>query len=50
MATAIRCATCGKTVEVCAYCEEPECRHVICHECLNVALAQSKPQPHPHGG
>lgn len=42
-AVAVKCARCGKAVEVCCCCEEPECRHVICRACLSVALRQSRP-------
>jgi hypothetical protein len=42
-ATEIKCVQCGKSVEVCGFCEEPECRHVICRQCLDLALGQAKP-------
>ncbi len=41
--TEVKCTRCGKSVEVCALCEEPDCRHVLCHKCLNVVLGQAKP-------
>jgi hypothetical protein len=40
--TDVRCSECGKSVEVCFLCEEPECRNVICRECLDIALGQAK--------
>ncbi len=46
----VRCATCGRWVEVCSFCEDPGCRSVICYRCLRVALRQSLDQPHRHGG
>jgi hypothetical protein len=45
-----RCEKCGKRIEVCDLCEDPECKHVICHDCLSVALDERKRQPHEHGG
>jgi hypothetical protein len=42
--TDVRCTRCGKSIEVCVLCEEPECRHVICRECLDLALGQAKPR------
>lgn len=44
------CERCGSTIEVCAFCESPDCRHVICYRCLRRELRQSLPQPHAHGG
>jgi hypothetical protein len=46
----VRCDKCGKQIEVCDLCEDPECKHVICHDCLTVALDERKRQPHEHGG
>ena len=39
----IVCAKCGKAVEVCCFCEDAECKHVMCRECLSVALRESRP-------
>jgi hypothetical protein len=39
---AFRCTVCGKAVEVCDFCEDPRCRHVICHECLSRAAAERR--------
>lgn len=41
--TEVKCERCGRSIEVCFLCEEPECRHVICRECLDLALGQAKP-------
>jgi hypothetical protein len=40
----VKCDRCGKSIEVCFLCEEPECRHVICRECLEVAIGQARPR------
>ncbi len=45
-----KCERCGKEIEVCDMCEDPACKHVVCHSCLSVALDERKPQPHEHGG
>ena len=44
-----RCEKCEKAVEVCDLCEEPDCKHVVCHDCLCVALHERQHQPHEHG-
>ena len=46
----VRCERCGRRIEVCAFCQDPECIHVICYDCLRTALRQSVDQPHAHGG
>jgi hypothetical protein len=45
-----RCFRCGRPIERCEFCEATGCRTPICHGCLQVALGQALPQPHPHGG
>lgn len=44
------CSACGKTTEVCAFCERSDCSHAVCYRCLRVALGQSLDHPHDHGG
>ena len=46
----VRCARCGSWIEVCAFCESPDCATVICHRCIRRELHQSLDQPHAHGG
>ena len=46
----VRCTRCGSWIEVCAFCESPDCASVTCYRCLRRALRQSLDQPHPHGG
>jgi hypothetical protein len=46
----MRCTRCGTRIELCAFCESPACRHVICYRCLRQELGQSVVQPHAHGG
>jgi hypothetical protein len=40
----IKCGRCEKPVEVCECCEEPACNHVICDECLRVAVGERRPR------
>jgi hypothetical protein len=44
VALANKCGRCGKAVEICEYCEEPACKHVICDECLRVAVGERRPR------
>ena len=44
------CSGCGKEVEECACCDEPDCGAAICFGCLNLAVGQEMSQPHAHGG
>ena len=44
-----RCEKCDKAVEVCDLCEEPDCKRVVCHDCLCVALHERQHQPHQLG-
>jgi hypothetical protein len=39
---AVRCTRCGKAIEVCEYCAEPSCKHVICDDCLRVAVGERR--------
>jgi hypothetical protein len=43
-ALAVKCDTCEKLVEVCEFCEEPACKHVICDECLRLAVGERRPR------
>jgi len=44
------CLECGDEIDVCECCEEPDCPKAICYGCLALALGQTAPQPHTHGG
>jgi len=46
----LKCTECGKSIEVCACCDDPDCEPAICYACLRVAVGQAIPQPHAHGG
>jgi len=46
----VRCARCGRRIDVCAFCQDEACRAVICYRCLREALGESLAQPHAHGG
>jgi hypothetical protein len=47
---ATQCSTCDDRIERCEVCERAECSTAVCYGCLIVALGQSVPQPHVHGG
>ena len=40
--TAIKCSRCGTAVATCAFCDEPGCPAVICHQCMNIALLERR--------
>jgi hypothetical protein len=44
------CVVCGRTIEMCACCDEGYCGEPICHRDLLFALKESIVQPHGHGG
>ena len=46
----VRCSRCGTEIEVCAFCQRPDCSQVVCYRCLRVDLGESMDHPHPHGG
>jgi hypothetical protein len=46
----LKCTRCGKPIEVCDVCEKPDCEPAICYACLRVAVGQTVPQLHAHGG
>ena len=45
-----RCSGCDKAIDLCACCEDETCESPICRDCLSIAVGQSMPQPHSHGG
>jgi hypothetical protein len=44
------CSRCGKPVDCCEFCDATDCRTPISYGCVRVALGQTLPQPHAHGG
>ncbi len=44
------CSGCGRAIDCCEFCDATDCPTAICYRCLQVALGQALPQPHPHGG
>jgi hypothetical protein len=46
----LRCAGCGRAIDECAVCDEPDCEAAVCCDCVAVALGTRMPQPHVHGG
>ena len=49
-AAGVRCSTCRESIDMCYFCDEPECPKAICYTCIAVALKQMEPHPHAHGG
>ncbi len=47
---AVKCVKCGKEIEICEGCQEPDCASAACYDCINRLLGQTLPQPHAHGG
>ncbi len=47
---AARCCECDEHIECCVFCEEEGCSLLVCYTCLIVAMGESVPQPHEHGG
>ena len=45
-----KCSRCGRSIEICACCDEPSCGAAVCYACLREALGEAKSQPHAHGG
>lgn len=45
-----RCTKCGRPIEECVGCDEPDCRNPICNDCLRIEVGQAERQPHMHGG
>ena len=45
-----RCTKCGRLIEVCTGCAEPDCLHPICGDCLRIQVGEEMRQPHTHGG
>ena len=46
----IVCADCDRRIEICCFCEDPDCRVAVCDRCVRTALRESVKQPHSHGG
>jgi hypothetical protein len=44
----VYCSRCGRGLEECAFCDEPDCPAAICYGCVNLALGQKLPQTHVH--
>ena len=46
----VRCERCGREIDLCAFCQDPSCPHVICYRCVRTVLRESLDLPHTHGG
>ena len=49
-ATKEKCKGCGREIEICAFCQEPDCAAAICFGCQSQELKQMVRHPHKHGG
>jgi hypothetical protein len=36
------CIKCGVAIELCAFCDEPQCKHPTCHRCVNIGFLDRK--------
>jgi hypothetical protein len=48
--TVLDCSECGAIVEVCSFCERPDCPVKVCYRCLRIDVGQTVDHPHDHGG
>lgn len=46
----LRCRACGAPIECCEFCEGEDCPEAACYGCVIVALEETLPHPHVHGG
>jgi len=44
---ALVCEGCGRSVDVCAFCDSEDCNEVICYRCVLYELGEARP-PEPH--
>jgi hypothetical protein len=44
------CRGCQRAIEWCSFCDEDDCAAAVCFYCLVVALGESAPRVHTHGG
>ena len=42
-APVIKCLRCGTAIEVCAFCDRPDCPASTCYRCLGVAFLDRLP-------
>jgi hypothetical protein len=49
-ATTCVCSECETAIECCEVCDDEPCTEAVCYRCLNLAMGQMVPDPHPHGG
>ena len=46
----LRCSLCGRTIEVCACCDEPDCPPPLCDVCLREVMGKAMRRVYLHGG
>jgi hypothetical protein len=44
------CCHCGRTIDLCAFCERDVCPVASCDVCLRLAMGETLAHPHAHGG
>lgn len=49
-APTLACCHCGRTIELCAFCERDRCGVASCYICLRLAMGEAMAHPHVHGG
>ena len=47
---ALVCLGCDRSLEWCSFCDEVDCGAAVCYRCLVIALGESAPTVHAHGG
>lgn len=45
-----RCSLCGRPIEVCACCDEPDCPPPLCDVCLREVMGTAMRRVYLHGG
>jgi hypothetical protein len=46
----LKCSECGDDIDNCECCDEARCPEALCYGCITVALGETMPHPHKHGG
>lgn len=46
----LRCSLCGRPIEVCACCDEPDCPPPLCDVCLREVMGAAMRRVYLHGG
>lgn len=46
----VACSLCGRAIEVCACCDEPDCPPPLCDACLREVMGKAMRRVYLHGG